>query len=231
MVYTRGMRSPGRSAVIDLRRGCLLAAVLLLPTALFASPPVLFRPVDHTEPPAPGKFLVAARGLADPNFRETVVLLIDQDEQGSWGLVINRSTPVRLSDLLPEEKLFRGRKDTLLAGGPVAPTRLLALLRSLRPPPDSRPVFDDVHLAWNPEALRKLGSAKPTSFHLYAGYAGWGPGQLDWEISRGDWQVMPADADLVFAEHPEAVWEILARRAPLQVAAYRPVSRDSGVIW
>jgi putative transcriptional regulator len=210
-----------------LRRGQVLAAVLFLPAALFASPSVLPLLVDNPEPPAPGKFLVAAQGLGDPNFRQAVVLLIDHDEDGSWGLVINRPTPLRLRDLLPEEKMFRGREDTLLAGGPVAPTQLLALFRSARPLRDSRPVFDDVHLTWSRETLRRLGTARQGSLRLYAGYAGWGPGQLEVEITRGDWHVMSADAEVIFSEHLEGVWELLVRRAPVQVAVCRPRLVDS----
>jgi len=125
-----------------LRSGGLLAAALLLTAVLGAWP----LPVDDPEAPAPGTFLVAAQGLADANFRQSVVLLIDHDADGSWGLIVNLPTPLRLADLLPEEKDLRGREDRLFAGGPVAPNRLLMLFRSPRPPRDSRPLFDDVHL-------------------------------------------------------------------------------------
>lgn len=192
-----------------------LATFLLLPAALLLSPGLAAAP--RSAPPGahrgPGTFLVAAPDLPDPNFRQSVVLLIDHDPRGSWGLVINRPTPVRLEEALPEEQGLRGRSDRLFAGGPVAPNRLLMLLRSLDPPGGTRPVFDDVHLAWSPAALR--GQA---AFRLYAGYAGWGPGQLEAELSRGDWCLAPAQADLVFSEAPEDVWDLLVRRLPLQVA-------------
>jgi putative transcriptional regulator len=205
-------------------------AVLLLRVAALLLPPALLPPGLHAAPPSaslgPGTFLVAVPDLPDPNFRQAVVLLIDHDPRGSWGLVINRPTPVRLAEALPEEQSLRGRSDRLFAGGPVAPSRLLMLLRSQDPPAGTRLVFDDVHLAWTPATLG--GQA---AFRLYAGYAGWGPGQLEAELSRGDWLLAPAQADLVFSEDPEGAWGLLVRRTPLQVAA-RPAAptKSPGVL-
>jgi len=205
-----GLRGPGRKAVRGLRCGLLRAALLLSAAGLPAWPP------------APGMFLVAAPGMIDPNFRQSVVLLIDHGEDGSWGLVINHPTPVRLQELLPEEKSLHGREDTLFVGGPVAPSRMLLLFRGRRPPPESRPVFDDVHFSGSQTTLSLLAGRRGTAFRLYAGYAGWGPGQLPAELSRGDWLLTPAEAELVFSENLEGLWELLGGRAPLRVAGGRP---------
>jgi len=169
--------------------------------------------------PAAGQFLVAARGLADPNFARTVVLLVQHGEEGSWGLVINRPTEVPLSRLFPEERTLKSEASPLFAGGPVSPGRFLLLLRAPRKPLDSLPVFADVFLGWGPAALEDRVSA----FRMYSGYAGWAAGQLEAELARGDWRLLPAEAPLVFDEHPERVWEALIRLLEAPVAAGQAV--------
>jgi putative transcriptional regulator len=167
--------------------------------------------------PAPGKLLVAARGLSDPNFERTVVLLVEHGEGGSWGLVLNRPTGVPLKKLFAGEPLLESREGSLFVGGPVGPGRFLLLLRADRPPDKSQRVFADVYLGWSPEALRDARGL--SDCRVYSGYAGWAPGQLDAEIGRGDWRLLPAEVPLVFEQRPEQVWEQLARRTETPVAA------------
>jgi putative transcriptional regulator len=167
--------------------------------------------------PAAGKFLVAARGLNDPNFERTVVLLVEHGEGGSVGLVVNRPTGVPLSKLFAGEPLLESRQGSLFAGGPVGAGRFLLLLRAHRPPERSRRVFADVYLGWSPEALRDARGI--SDCRVYSGYAGWAPGQLDAEIARGDWHLLPAEVPLVFDPRPEQVWEQLTRRTETPVAA------------
>jgi len=165
--------------------------------------------------PAAGQFLVATRELADPNFVRTVVLLVQYGQDGCWGLVINRPTQMPLSGLFPDEESLKGQTGRLFAGGPVSPGRFLLLLRSGRQPQDSLPVFADVFLGWGPGSLKGRVSA----FRLYTGYAGWAPGQLETELARGDWRLLPAEARLVFDEHPELIWEALIRLLEAPVAS------------
>ena len=98
---------------------------------------------------AQGKFLVAGRRLMDPNFRETVVLLIRYGPDGAMGLVINRPVQLKLSTVLPDIKELGGRKETLHLGGPVEPARILLLVRSAKPPEASMSVFGDVYIFSN----------------------------------------------------------------------------------
>jgi putative transcriptional regulator len=131
------------------------------------------------------------------------------------GLVVNRPTAVPLSRLFAGEPgLGQG---VLFRGGPVDSGRFLLLLRARRPPEGSRPVFADVHLGWSPQAVRDSPGVE--EFRVYSGYAGWAPGQLEAEIARGDWRLAPAEAPLVFARHPERLWEELARRLETPVAS------------
>ncbi len=170
--------------------------------------------------PAAGQFLVASRAVSDPNFERSVVLLVQHGEAGSWGLVLNRPTELPLSKLFAGEPLLEKREGTLFAGGPVGVGRtLLLLLRSSRPPEDSQRVFGDVYLGWGPKALRDARGI--TDCRVYSGYAGWAPGQLEAEIARGDWHLLPAEIPLVFESRPERVWEELARRAETPVAAWK----------
>lgn len=207
-----------------------LTAVGLLAAALLALPPSAAvgsdtgasagsRRVAAGEPGqrqtarlAKGQFLVASRSLRDPNFAETVILLVDYDrEGGAIGVVVNRPTAVALIDALPEVRELRPRKDVVYLGGPVALDRMLLLMRTGQQPPQSLRVFDRVFASGSLDALRR-SMARGDSIRAYAGYAGWGPGQLDREVSRGDWFIGPADSDAVFSERPAAVWGDLIER-------------------
>jgi putative transcriptional regulator len=187
-------------------------AALLLPLLLGLAP-------TASAQPAAGKLLVASRGLADPNFERTVVLLVRHGESGSLGLVVNRPTGVPLSKLFTEESGLARQEGVLFAGGPVDAGRFLLLLRARRPPEGSQRVFADVYLGWSPEALRD--AREVSEFRVYSGYSGWAPGQLDAEIARGDWHLLPAEPSLVFEPRPELIWEQLVRRMETPVAVLK----------
>jgi putative transcriptional regulator len=169
--------------------------------------------VSPTEP-AKGRFLVASRRLADPNFAETVVLLLAYEAAGAIGVVINRPTDVPLGSVLSDVEGLRDRPDPVYLGGPVARNVLLALIRAAQQPESSRAVFDGVYVSGNREALRKaLGkTGKQDRVRVYAGYAAWGPGQLDREVTHGDWHVAAADAAMVFGMKASAIWPKLIQR-------------------
>ena len=165
-----------------------------------------------------GRFLVAGEHLRDPNFGRTVVLLLNYGERGARGVIINRQTHVKLAAVFPGISGLHQRPDTVYLGGPVGRTQLLLLLRSESPPGRSEHVFDDIYVSSSRqtliEALNRAGSAVPV--HVYAGYAGWAPGQLDHEVARGDWHVLPADAESVFSEAPKEVWRQLIEKGEVQ---------------
>ena len=163
---------------------------------------------------AQGKFLVADRRLMDPNFRETVVLLIRYGPDGAMGLVVNRPVQVKLSSVFPEVKELDESKETLYLGGPVEPGGILLLVRSAQPPEDSMPVFGDVYLSSSREVLKRLikKPEKDNRFRLYAGYSGWAAKQLEFECDRGDWHVLEADVELLFDRNPSEIWPELIQR-------------------
>lgn len=165
-----------------------------------------------------GAFLVAERSLLDPNFAESVVLITGHGSWGSIGVVINRPTRTPLSQAFPTINEFEKRPERLFSGGPVQREVMIYLLRTEAPPESATPLFEKVYAAPVVDTIRKLISrgAPSDRFRIYSGYAGWAPGQLEREIGRGDWRVIPADADLLFRDDPSSVWEEMLRRASQQ---------------
>ncbi|MDX1389854.1 MAG: YqgE/AlgH family protein [Acidobacteriota bacterium] len=161
--------------------------------------------------PAPGTFLVARRNLTDPNFSKTVVLLVGYGIEGALGIVVNRETEQKLSERLKEIKKLRKRDDALYFGGPVSTEELVVMIQTEEPPEGSQPVLEGLHFGAGEELIAELakGKNKKSRFRVYAGYAGWAPGQLDYEIEAGGWYVAPADVATVFSEAPEGVWGAL----------------------
>jgi putative transcriptional regulator len=160
-------------------------------------------------------FLVASPGLQDPNFRETVVLVTHPREGGPWGVIINRPLEHRLSEVFTEFETLKDRKDVLFFGGPVARDGLVFLVRSPKPPPRAVAVLRDVYFVGDIEWIEGLlQRPEPTrGLRVYAGYSGWELGQLQAEIARGGWHVLPADAATVFEADPARVWPELIKRA------------------
>lgn len=168
---------------------------------------------------AKGKFLVASRQLQDPNFRETVVLLIEYGMDGAMGLVINRPSAVKLTTVFPDIEELKQREDTIYVGGPVAVNQLLLLIRSPKMVEGATEIVPEVYISsrWKVlEGLMKEKATKDERFRLFAGYAGWAPSQLDFERTRGDWHVLKADAEAVFSQNPSELWPELIRRATVK---------------
>ncbi len=177
-----------------------------------------------------GKFLVAERSLTDPNFAETVVLMLAHNRDGAMGLVINRPTAVMPSEVLPDLKMLEKYDGNLYLGGPVALNGLVLLIRSDESLEDAANVFGSVHVSASLELLNEMinKTKGETAVRLYVGHSGWGPGQLDAELKRGDWAVVPADEDFVFSVEPEDVWQqVIPPEKPLNVMRGVPESTDS----
>jgi putative AlgH/UPF0301 family transcriptional regulator len=190
----------------------LLAAILF-----FACTPAF----AQTDDLRVGKFLVASRDLGDPNFAQTVILLVRYSEdQGSVGLVVNRRTEVPISRVFQDLNEAKNHSDPVYVGGPVELNSVMALLRTASKPENATRVFGDVYLISNKDVLKAtLASGVEASvFHTYVGYAGWGAGQLEHEVELGAWHIMPADSATVFHSDPDSVWPRLIRRTETQVA-------------
>jgi len=159
---------------------------------------------DHL---APG-FLIAVPQLLDPNFRKSVVLLLQQSEDGALGVVINHESPLLLKDLCDDHEIsYAGDPEKRVRkGGPVQPEQGLVLYSDEHLDPEGRPVVAGLHVSASRATLARLCNLARGRFHCYSGYAGWGPGQLEREIGDGSWILAPADPILVLDREPDAIW-------------------------
>jgi len=155
----------------------------------------------------PGVFLYASPSLREPTFSQTVVLLVEYGSKGAMGLVINRPTEWKASEAL--EKASELRRLTVYWGGPVQTDAVFGLVRTRRPPKGVVRVLDDVFLTAKRKDLDNAvrGDETGARVRVYAGYTGWGAGQLESEILRNGWIVSAGDANDVFSGRPEEVWE------------------------
>ncbi len=180
---------------------------LLILSALALAPP------PRMAAPGPGVFLVANPSIDGGPFRQSVVLLLAHGGEGTLGVIINRATEIPLSKVLTELDAGETGDPSLNFGGPVALDGLMFLFKSDDPPADARSVMGGVYFSGDRELLEKLLKRKEgrDRLKLYLGHAGWAPGQLQGEIARGSWTLIPADAFTVFQKSPEAIWPELAR--------------------
>jgi putative transcriptional regulator len=160
------------------------------------------------EPPN-GVLLVAKPGLADPNFRETVVLVSQTPDGSTVGVILNRPTPRK------HEKTG----DALGFGGPVMREVLVALYRSeSQPEAAAFHVLKGVYLTMHPRNIEPLLETRGEHFRLFMGFSGWAPGQLESELARDGWFVQPASAEVIFRKDASGMWEELVRKARGRVA-------------
>lgn len=175
-----------------------------------------------------GQLLVAGPGLHDPNFRRTVVLVGEHGEEGAMGVVLNRPSPVTVGDAVPPLAELVDADEVVHVGGPVQPQAIVVLGD-----------FDDVRdaasivvgsVGFLPGEIEGTDDVPGLSrARVYAGYAGWGAGQLESELEESSWIVAAAHPDDVFTSAPEGLWgEVLRRQGgPFAILATMPV--DPGV--
>jgi len=155
---------------------------------------------------APG-LLIAAPQLLDANFARAVILLLHHDETGSMGIVINRPLELPLSEVARQHGVDHCQASGAAHfGGPVEVYRGFVLHRGERYDDDTD-IADGVMLSGSVDVLRALLERSDAEFRLYLGYAGWGPGQLDLEMTSGSWLTSECCARYLFDLEPDAVWE------------------------
>ena len=169
---------------------------------------------------APG-FLIAVPQLLDPNFHMSVVLLLQRSDEGALGLVINRDTPLLLRELCDRHNIsYAGDPDKRIRqGGPVQPEQGLVVYGDEHEDPDGREVVQGLHVSASTGTLSRLCTLRRGRFQCFAGYAGWGPGQLERELAEGAWITSAADPALVLDSDPEEIWHRALRDMGIDPAA------------
>jgi putative transcriptional regulator len=187
--------------------------------------PASFLPIQFKNPKdlEVGKLLVAGRGMGDPRFAGTLILLVHYDQDGVVGLVLNRRTDVPLSQVL-DLKAAKDRSDPVYVGGPVLPAAVFALFQSPAKVEGAENTFGSVYLISDKNLFEKTLSARPDPkvFHVYLGYAGWTQAQLQAEVQMGAWFVFPADTAAVFNSDPGSLWLQMIHQTELQYAKIAP---------
>jgi putative transcriptional regulator len=167
-----------------------------------------------------GQLLISSAGLFDPNFRHTVVLVGAHDANGALGVISNRPLQATVEEMVPALAALVAPGELVFRGGPVQPDQPVVLAEVAHPELADLLVFGavgfltgDVPSDIRPGVLRA---------RVFAGYAGWGAGQLEAELESGSWIVEPATADDVFSNAPETLWRrILERKGPPYAALAR----------
>ncbi len=171
-----------------------------------------------------GQLLVASPRLVDPNFARTVVALLNHDEQGAMGLVINRPTEVSVADHLPDWVVERlAHPPVVFYGGPVEPAVAIGVRESYDAGEHATPLpgVSMMNLGEEEEMGETVGFLR-----VFAGYSGWGPGQLEDELEEESWIVLSALVGDVFSSSPGGLWaEVLARQGG-QIALLASVPLD-----
>ena len=157
-----------------------------------------------------GKLLVSSPSLVDPNFRKTVVLIAHHDDEGALGLVLSRPSDVAASEAIPSLEGLPGAESPVFVGGPVQPQAFMALAEFTDLDDAAAPIFDHVGFMSADAEPETLSIRR---VRLFAGYAGWGAGQLEEEIANEDWILETALADDAFTEQPDELWrDVLSRK-------------------
>ena len=169
-----------------------------------------------------GQLLVAGPGLVDPNFWRTVVLVGEHSEEGALGVVLNRASETTVDEAVPELAELAEAMGLVHLGGPVQPSAIVVLADFVEPEEARSLVLDSIGFLpseVDPALLGELRRAR-----VFAGYAGWGPGQLEGELDEGSWIVEQALAEDVFTDDPDGLWSAVLRRkgGPFSLLASMP---------
>lgn len=172
-----------------------------------------------------GQLLVASPSLLDPNFSRTVVLIAEHGEDGAMGVVLNRESEVEVGDAAPQLGALVEPGAHVHAGGPVQPASVVIIAEFDDPSSAATIVLDSIGFVAADADFDALG-ADVRRVRVFAGLAGWGPGQLEAELERDDWIVEPALADDVFEEDVDGLWSAVLERKGGQYALVARMPED-----
>jgi putative transcriptional regulator len=171
-----------------------------------------------------GSLLIAAANLLDPNFARTVVLVTEHGEEGAMGIVLNRPSPITVRDGVPPLAELADADEPIYVGGPVEPEAVVVLAELEDPEEAALLVFGNVGFL-RADADLELVLPAVTRARVFAGYAGWSPGQLEAELAEESWIVEPVEAEDVFSAEPDALWSAVLERkgGPFALLARMPL--------
>jgi putative transcriptional regulator len=176
-----------------------------------------------------GRLLVATPPLVDPNFDRTVVLLLEHNDDGALGIVLNRPSDTVLTAVLPEWHEYASAPGVIFNGGPVATEAVIALARGGSDATEGWvSVLDTVGSVDVGRDPAELGP-QLRALRVFVGYAGWAPGQLEVELEQEAWFVAPARPDDPFCSHPDRLWHDVLRRQRGRVAMFANFPEDPTV--
>lgn len=170
--------------------------------------------------PTPGELLVADVEIGDDYFSEAVILLLDVDETGALGAIINRPSETPLDQVLESWTPLATPPAVLFEGGPVSVDGAICIARVAHrneEPPGWRSIVGDIGLL-HLDTPTELAEGAYVDLRIVAGYCGWEPGQLEGELLRGDWYVVRARPDEVFGTDQTGLWRRVLRRLPGHLA-------------
>ena len=159
-----------------------------------------------------GQLLVATPPLDDPNFDRTVVLILEHQDSGAIGVVLNRTTHAPVESILPDWAERSAAPGTIFRGGPVSTDSLIGLaMVDDDTDPDAHRIELSVGTLMSVDLASPDAHVGPT--RIFAGYSGWGPGQLEGELAAAAWLVVPAELSDVMTTEPDLLWRtVLARQ-------------------
>jgi putative transcriptional regulator len=159
-----------------------------------------------------GQLLIAGPKLEDPNFWRTVILIVEHNEDGALGLVLNRPSETTVGEVVPQLGELVDPAEDVLVGGPMQPGAVIVLADFLNPDDAAMIAFDAIGVMSSGSDPIDLADGVRHA-RAFAGHAGWGPGQLDGELKRGDWILEPASHRDAFTTDPSELWiDVLARK-------------------
>jgi putative transcriptional regulator len=158
-----------------------------------------------------GRLLLASTTLLDPNFARSVVLIGMHSEQGALGLVLNRPSTATVADAVPQLSQLVDEDEPVFVGGPVQASAIVVLAEFTDPAAAGVLVLGRIGLPAPEVPLEDLGDATERR-RVFAGYAGWGEGQLDAEVEQGDWIAHDPEPQDIFTAAPEQLWSAVLTR-------------------
>jgi putative transcriptional regulator len=160
-----------------------------------------------------GKLLIASPRIVDPNFRRVVVYMAEHTDEGAMGIVLNRPAETTVGEAVPDLSWLAGDDgDAVWVGGPVSPASVIVLAEFKDPSEAALLVEDDLGFVPAEIEDRDTFAAGVRRTRIFAGHAGWGPGQLESELEEDSWIIEPAQRGDVFTAQPDALWSQVLRR-------------------